>query len=232
MIDRSIYKVPVTVYSPDGQTTEATVEPRPAEKLVKYFPAEALALYTTLDPIVRETFTDDVRWALWTSLVLSVVFCWVILDRLWKVKPVLQKVISCVTLVVYVATLGGPFGLDEWFRPGYAAIAAVVLTALLVFLPAPINPDDHGRINSKTLPVDQVPQVRSTAPRPLTRKETEAPTGPVELPVLDAPFASAAAAIEDPVANTESPEPVDATASGDAGAEKAQPAGGSAAPEG
>lgn len=86
-------------------------EPSPAEKLLKYFPVEALALYSALDPAARsiQSSGTTLKVLLWSSLFLSVVFRAIYLRRFWKVERPDQIAISTGALVLYVAALGDPF---------------------------------------------------------------------------------------------------------------------------
>ncbi len=119
------------------------VQPKPAEKLLKYFPAEAFALYAALEPASATVFEGRaLTAALWISLLLSLLFCVIFLKRFWVIKLYRQIVISCVTFVVYVAALGGPFSRLSWFEPGFALIASIVVTGFIIFVKAPVAPSE------------------------------------------------------------------------------------------
>lgn len=135
-MDRNVYRR--AVRAPDGYQTDQ--EPGAAEKLVKYFPVEALALYCVLEPTVMAT--SGVAWEglLWAALGLVVVFCAVYLHLTWQVTRLSHLLISCIALVLYVAALGGPFATLPVFAPGYAVAAAVAATALMLLVPSPLAP--------------------------------------------------------------------------------------------
>lgn len=138
--ERDVYKVPS---SDEAAVPTPPKEPSPAEKLVKYFPAEALALYAALDPLARTMFDtdlDDQRAALWVSLGLALVLCIATLRAVWHVQRVDQVAISCGALVLYVASLGGPFALIDDWKPAYALAAGAVATAFLALVPSPTRP--------------------------------------------------------------------------------------------
>jgi hypothetical protein len=104
-MNRNVYKV-----APPAADAAEPKEPKPSEKLVKYFPAEAFALYSALDPAVRTTFGGvALKIALWASLAIAIVFCVMFLRRFWNVQRRDLVAISCGALVLYVAALGGPF---------------------------------------------------------------------------------------------------------------------------
>jgi hypothetical protein len=113
-------------------------QPTPPEKLLKYFPEAALALYVALDPLVREAFDGDAfRVAIWASLGISMLFCWLYLKRIWHVERTLQILVSIGALVLYVAAIGGPFSTISGYKTIYGTIAAIIATAFLLFMPAP-----------------------------------------------------------------------------------------------
>lgn len=142
-MDRNVYarRRVRTVDETEISSTEPE-QPSPAEKLVKYFPTEAFALYAGLEPLADTLFDGDpLRWSLWLGLLLSLVLCVMFLRRFWNVRRPSQIAISCVALVVYVAALGGPFATISWWQPGFALLAAVIMTAFIIFVPAPTEPD-------------------------------------------------------------------------------------------
>jgi hypothetical protein len=142
LTDRAVRKV--THQTLDGRAV--TAEPSPAEKLLKYFPEAALVLYLTLDPIARElgfTTTVALGLALWVTLGICVVFCWLFLRRFWKVSD-RQAWISIGAFVLYIAAIGGPFGTITGYKPLMGTAAAVIATAFLIFVPSediPAPPD-------------------------------------------------------------------------------------------
>lgn len=139
-MDRRVYR------RRDSRDTIHGEEPPPQEKLLKYFPGEALALYFTLDPLVREAFLGDgQKLGLWASLILAVVFCWLFLRRFWNIESQLQLAISSGTLVLYVAAIGGPFATLDSYKPIYGVIAAVVATAFMIFVPSEELPAPPSR---------------------------------------------------------------------------------------
>lgn len=118
-------------------------EPPPQEKLLKYFPAEALALYTALEPLARSIADGNsimLRWMLWAALTLGVVFCILFLRNFWNITRRSQLAISAGSLILYVAALGGPFDTISWYRPVMGVALAVVATAFLIFVPTPAEP--------------------------------------------------------------------------------------------
>lgn len=120
---------------------QAAEQPKPAEKLVKYFPTEAFALYAALEPLAGTIFNGNtLKVMLWVSLGLATVFCALFLKQFWNIVLKQQIAISCSALVLYVAALGGPFATIDGYKVGYALFAAVVVSAFIVFVKAPTDP--------------------------------------------------------------------------------------------
>jgi hypothetical protein len=120
-------------------------EPPPQEKLLKFFPAEALALYSALEPLARELGKGRehdtlLRVLLWGALAVAVLFCVMYLRRFWQIETPAQLGISAGSLVLYVAALGGPFGTLGWYSPLMGCAAAVIATSFLIFVKAPAPP--------------------------------------------------------------------------------------------
>lgn len=139
-MDRNVYAEQVRLV--DGQKGPPE-QPKAAEKLVKYFPAEAFALYAALEPACASVFAGrTLSAALWISLALSLALCVMVLQRFWKVRRPDQVAVSCVALVVYVAALGGPFATLSWWKAGFALIASILVSAFIIFTKAPTRPDD------------------------------------------------------------------------------------------
>ena len=135
------------VRTPDGFQTDQ--EPGVAEKVVKYFPAEGLALYCLLEPAAR-ALGPSRPGLLWAALGLSLLFCAVTLHMAWRVTRASHVLISCTALLLYVAAL-------ELYQPGYAAAGAVAATALLMLVPSPraprrTHPDQVIHLDQATVP--------------------------------------------------------------------------------
>jgi hypothetical protein len=138
-MDRNVRRV--TVKAADGGTRE--VDPPPQDKLLGFFPAEALALYSGLDPLAKklgEGHLTGLKILLWASLVISLVFCYMYLKRFWHIEELSQLLISMGALVLYVAALGGPFATIKGYDPLMGVAAAVIATAFLIFVKAPAKP--------------------------------------------------------------------------------------------
>jgi hypothetical protein len=139
-VDRNVYRT----LPPDSQPGVAAAsgnEPDKPTKLLKYFPAEALALYSALEPASNAAFTGTTLTVmLWISLGLAVTFCGLYLRRFWNITHRRQIAVSIGALILYVAALGGPFATISWYNAGYALFASIAATAFMIFLPSPPAP--------------------------------------------------------------------------------------------
>jgi hypothetical protein len=159
-VDRNVYQL--VVRTPDGFQRDQ--EPGAAEKLVKYFPVEGLALYCILEPTVLATAGPSREAFSWAALGVAVLFCALYLHLVWRVTRTSHVLISCTALVLYVAALGGPFATWSFYAPGYAVAAAVAATALMVLVPSP-PPPRRTHPGPAATPLDHppVPHPRSRA---------------------------------------------------------------------
>lgn len=108
MMDRNVYARRPAAPLDEGTPAPPPEQPKPAEKLLKYFPAEAFALYATLEPLMDTAFDGTAfKSAMWGAL----------------------------------AALGGPFATLDWFKPAFALIAAALMSAFIIFAPAPTAPE-------------------------------------------------------------------------------------------
>ncbi|MBH8553064.1 hypothetical protein I8751_11940 [Nostocaceae cyanobacterium CENA357] len=109
-------------------------------KLLKYIPTEVVALYITLDGIVKAAFNPQLSQEYW--LWLWIIFAILLISTplyLWRVTKVRKKkqlVISTVALVVWVFALGGAFVAFRWYKPFYGAIILPLYTFFIPILEA------------------------------------------------------------------------------------------------
>jgi hypothetical protein len=122
-----------------------------AERLLKFIPGEAIGTYLFLETTIRAgaakppggnpiLSAEEARGWLWIALGVGLVFSWLYLKRIWKVKRISQVLISCAALVVYVFAAGGPFATYEWYKPLFGTFALGVAAAFLLFAPEPPGP--------------------------------------------------------------------------------------------
>ncbi len=114
--------------------TELTPDPY-RDKLLKYIPAEIVALYLSLDLIWRSTAGAD-SWLRWLILTFGFVVTPVYLWRIQQVQKKIQLLISTAAFVVWTFALGGPFVTLSWYKAIYGAL----LLPMFTFLVPLINP--------------------------------------------------------------------------------------------
>jgi hypothetical protein len=98
-------------------------------RLLKYIPAESVALWIALYGIVTgassEIPIDIVTWLIFIALaILTPLYLW----RIAKVTSEMQIAISTLAFVVWVFALGGPFALYTWYNPIYGALLLPIFT--------------------------------------------------------------------------------------------------------
>ena len=109
-------------------------------KLLKYIPTEVVALYVTLDGIVKAAFNQQLSQEYW--LWLWIIFAVLLISTplyLWRVTKVRKKkqlIISTIALVVWVFALGGAFLSFTWYKPFYGAIILPLYTFFIPIIEA------------------------------------------------------------------------------------------------
>jgi len=135
-------------------TTEPAAAPAPAgagavtagtpddyiDRLMKLIPADTVALYLSLDGIVRSGLKGDPAlstwmWALFVVVVVGNVLYW----RKTGVTDVVQYVVLTLAFVVWVFTIGGPFHDLPWYKPFMGSVLLGLFTffAPLLYKGAP-----------------------------------------------------------------------------------------------
>ena len=97
------------------------------DRLTKYIPAEVVALYLTIDALVRSSphFPVALYWAVFLFCLFGTyLYLW----RIEKVRKKLQLHISGSAFVVWVFAIGGPFAHLGWYDPIYAGILLPMFT--------------------------------------------------------------------------------------------------------
>lgn len=98
-------------------------------RLLKYIPAEVIAVYLTLDSILRSA-RDQIPLQLWLWIIFAVLLVGTPL-YLWRVSKVTKKrqlIISTIAYALWVFTLGGAFASQAWYRPVYGALLLPLYT--------------------------------------------------------------------------------------------------------
>ncbi|MGI0117676.1 hypothetical protein [Zooshikella sp. RANM57] len=98
-----------------------------ASKLVKYIPAEVVALYIALNSIlVSSDKTGTMLY--WIVFLVCLVGTGLYLWKVAKVTKILQISISVVAFFVWAFALGGPFEYLDWYEPLYGALLLPIYT--------------------------------------------------------------------------------------------------------
>jgi hypothetical protein len=102
-------------------------------RLLKYIPTEVVALYLTLDNILKSAAVDQQPdlTLLWIIFLLLVVFTPIYLWRVTKVRKSVQLIISTVAFVIWVFALGGVFENLPWYKHYYGALLLPTFTFLV-----------------------------------------------------------------------------------------------------
>jgi len=101
-----------------------------ADRLLKYIPSEVIAVYLTVDAILKSA-TDmriPVLWVVFLVLLVATPF------YLWRVANIVKKdqiAISTLAFIVWVFAMGGPFISLSFYHPVYGAVALPLFTFLV-----------------------------------------------------------------------------------------------------
>lgn len=98
-------------------------------KLLKFIPAEVVALYLTLDGVVKAAASqlpqNETLWIVfWVLLIATPLYLW----RVTHVTKRPQLVISTISFAIWVFTLGGPFTGLGWYKPVEGALLLPLYT--------------------------------------------------------------------------------------------------------
>jgi hypothetical protein len=116
----------------DIRAAVSTSVPQPdnyQSKLLKFIPAEVVAVYLTLESIIRTADAqiplDEWLWILFLVLLIGTpLYLW----RVTGVTKMVQLTISTIAFAVWVFALGGVFALQDWYRPVYGAMLLPIYT--------------------------------------------------------------------------------------------------------
>ena len=122
-----------------NQPSEAAVDVY-KDRLVKYIPADIVAVYVTLSGIVRaagdQVAQATLQWGVFGVILILTPFY---LRRVTSIRgaktPIKQIVVSTLAFIVWAIALpGGPFSLFSWFRPVYGALLIPLYTFIVAGL--------------------------------------------------------------------------------------------------
>jgi hypothetical protein len=121
----------------EGSVVEPTEADRYRDRLLKYIPAEVVALYVLLQGIVEAGVRPEHRIAImWGIFIVLVIATWFYLLRVQHVSKVQQLIISTVAFCIWVFALGGPFKAFPWYLPVYGQIVMPIYTFAVAIVEA------------------------------------------------------------------------------------------------
>ena len=104
-------------------------------RLIKYIPAEIVALYLTLYGLAQSAEATipfvQINWLIFIiGLVLTPLFIYYIQEH----RNYTQIIMQTIAFFVWVFALGGPFSLYDWYIPVYGSMFLVVFTFIIPFI--------------------------------------------------------------------------------------------------
>jgi hypothetical protein len=116
----------------DTQASDQVTPDDYKDRLLKHIPAEAVAVYLTLDGIIRSSAEgNQLEVALWIAFGLGLVGTPLYLWRLQGVARSLQLVVSTLSFAIWVFALGGPYAQYNWYEPWIASVVLVGFTFVI-----------------------------------------------------------------------------------------------------
>ncbi|MCP4351752.1 MAG: hypothetical protein GY795_40325 [Desulfobacterales bacterium] len=121
---------------PDQATATKQTQPdKYTDRLLKYIPSEIIALYLSLDSIIRSSQKIGVV-IYWGVFIAGIVMTYLYLYRVAKVHKQKQLLISVASFCVWVFALGGPFVHLSWYDPVYGGLLLPIFTFLIPIIEA------------------------------------------------------------------------------------------------
>jgi hypothetical protein len=109
------------------------------DRLLKYIPAESVALYLTLQGIILSGAAEasNLNTWLWFILVIGLIGTALYQWRVLKIEKLVQLAVSTTAFGVWVFALGGAFVSLSWYEPFIGSLTLVIFT----FFAPLISPD-------------------------------------------------------------------------------------------
>lgn len=136
VVSQSDLKIVRSLDQPVGSST--TKADGYLERLLKYIPAEIVAVFILVQGLVEQMDhdSDPFKPILWGVFLVFAILTPLYLWRIQKVTKITQLVISLVAFVVWVFALGGPFTTLEWYVPIYGEILLPIFTLVIAIVVA------------------------------------------------------------------------------------------------
>ena len=98
-------------------------------RLLKYIPAEVVAVYVFVEGLIKQSSdTSSIQTLLWIVFVATFILTPLYLWRVQKVQKWVQLVVSTIAFAVWVFSLGGPFAMLAWYKAIYGAVLLPLFT--------------------------------------------------------------------------------------------------------
>lgn len=100
-------------------------------KVVKYIPAEIVAVFVTINGILKPdpNVPAIFHWLLFiVLLVLTPLYIWRFASVKGLPPPYAQVAISTISFIIWVFALGGPFDFLGWYKSIYGSILLILFT--------------------------------------------------------------------------------------------------------
>lgn len=102
-------------------------------KVVKFVPAEIIAVYVAIDGLLKQASNppEFARWAVFLALLaMTGLYTWRF-TRVKNLSPAYTQIaVSTTSFAVWVFALGGPFVFLSWYTPLYGSILLMLFTLI------------------------------------------------------------------------------------------------------
>jgi len=110
-------------------------------QVLKHIPSEIVMAYVTIDGVLQSSYDASVDREVLLTLLWIVFGALTVLTPLWlyrvmRVRRLRQLCLSTLSVPVWLFALGGPFALQDWYRP---ALGAIVLPLYTLIVPCIIR---------------------------------------------------------------------------------------------
>jgi hypothetical protein len=111
-----------------GEETASVGKDQYLDRLMKYIPAEIVALYILVLGIMGSLENGDAMVIHWIVFAIFCILTFFYLRNVLHVSKFQQCIIAVIAYVVWVFALGGPFESLSWYKPIYGQIFLPIFT--------------------------------------------------------------------------------------------------------
>ncbi len=109
-----------------------------ASTVIKFIPTEIVAAYLAIQGFITGLPESTLRWVTIAVSAILLVLCPLYLALIQKVKGAAQLIVTSISFIVWLYTIGGPF--DLWSGVHEPRIGAAVLVVWTLVLPLIVRP--------------------------------------------------------------------------------------------